>query len=47
MEKVQIDLQEYKLLYRIKLWSENNISKKEIDDTIKEYNNKYDKTNKK
>jgi len=46
MEKVEINLEEYKLLYRIKLWSENNISKKEIDNTIKEYNNKYEKTNK-
>ena len=49
MEKVQINLEEYKLLYRIKLWSETNINKREIKlvDTIKEYNNKYDKTNKK
>ena len=49
MEKVQINLEEYKLLNRIKLWSETNINKREIKlvDTIKEYNNKYDKTNKK
>ena len=49
MEKVEINLEEYKLLYRIKIWSKTNINKREIKlvDTIKEYNNKYDKTNKK
>ena len=52
MEKIEILLNEYRLLYRIKLFSEATLNAKwnnkqlQLQEVIKEYNNTHDKTNK-
>jgi hypothetical protein len=49
MEKIEISLNEYRLLYRIKLFSEATLNAKwnnkqiQLQEVIKEYNNTHDK----